>query len=267
MANSSPLLPLGGFEEVTESGFTVPGRTGSAATGAGSTAANNDAAWVKKRRIIVAAGVAVALIVAVVIGSVVADRSGKGTGTEGNKADGHVKPGSAPLAGDSTCGPPGAVASSVPDCNKPDFGSCGNACCVVEFNITSGASTSEDAYQRLKQWLQTGGSDGSVAYVTGADAAGHNPGDDCREYHNGYDFVLQGSHTTTKGFVDTLDFNIKTPSTKGGAITLRAASISGIHGALGDNGQNFKTLSYIVGQLQPQLSKSDVRVVYGCGQA
>lgn len=81
---------------MTESGFTVPGRTGSAATGAGSTAANNDAAWVKKRRIIVAAGVAVALIVGVVIGSVVADRSGKGTGTEGNKADGHVKPGSDP---------------------------------------------------------------------------------------------------------------------------------------------------------------------------
>ena len=62
--------------------------------------------------------------------------------------------------------------------------------------------------------------------------------------------------------MDTLDFNFKTRSAKDGAVTLRAASISDIHGALGDNGQNYKTLSYIAGQ----LSKSDVRVVYGCGE-
>ena len=250
MAHSAPLLPLGD----SEGGFTVPGRAGP-----GSTAANTDAARSKKRCIGIVAGVTVALIVGVVIG-VVVNRHGKGTKTKNDTAGGHVTPGPASPKGNSTCGPPENGASSVPGCDKPDFGSCGNACCVVEFDITSGST--EDAYNGLKQWLQKGGTDGSVAYRTGEDAAGHNPGDDCREYHNGYDFVLQGSHTTTSGFVDTLDFNFKTRSAKGGAITLRAASISDIHGALGDNGQNYKTLSYIAGQLVPQ---ADVRVVYGCG--
>jgi len=169
-----------------------------------------------------------------------------------------------------------------------DMGSCGNACCVVEIDITGGSST-KDAYQGLKGWLQAGGAthfniytlwtilaplisligaggaDGSVAYRTGKDGAGHNPGDDVRQYKNAWDFILQGSHTTTGGFVDTLDFNIKKPSSKGGPITLRAASLSDIHGALGDNGQNFKTLSSMVAQLHPQLSRADMRIVHGCG--
>lgn len=144
------------------------------------------------------------------------------------------------------------------------MGGCGNACCVVEVNITDAQGT-DAAYTGLKEWLQGGGDDGSFGYRTGKDAAGHNPGDDLREYGIAWDFILQGSHTTTGRYVDTLNFNIKKPSSKGGPITLRAASVSDIHGALGDNGQNFKTLAYMVAHLQPQLSRADIKVVHGCG--
>jgi hypothetical protein len=166
----------------------------------------------------------------------------------------------------STCGPPENGPSSLPDCDMPDMGSCGSACCVVEFNITGGSST-EDAYNEMKAWLQKGGGDGSVAYRTGPDAAGHNPGDDVRQYNTPWDFILQGSHTTSGGFVDTLNINVKKQSSPGGPITLRAASTSDIHGALGDNGQHFKTLSYMVAQLRPQLSSEDMKVVHGCGSS
>ena len=55
----------------------------------------------------------------------------------------------APKSGPSTCGPPDGSLSPVSDCDMADMGSCGNACCVVEIDITGGSST-KDAYQGLK---------------------------------------------------------------------------------------------------------------------
>ena len=46
-----------------------------------------------------------------------------------------------------------------------------------------------------------------------------------------------------QGYVDTLNFNIKQD---GDTMTLRLFSISNIHGALGDHGQNYKTLSVLL---------------------
>ena len=58
------------------------------------------------------------------------------------------------------------------------------------------------------------------------------------------------------GYVDTLNFNIKQD---GDTTTLRLFSISNIHGALGDAGQNYKTLAYI-------LEGRGLSVVHGCGK-
>lgn len=43
------------------------------------------------------------------------------------------------------------------------------------------------------------GGDKSFSYVTGPDKAGHNPGDDLRQYNISWDFIFQGTHTTTGG--------------------------------------------------------------------
>jgi len=45
--------------------------------------------------------------------------------------------------------------------------------------------------------------------------------------------------------------------------TLRAFSSSGIHGALGDNGQNFKTLAFMIKEVYPQAEST---IVHGCGK-
>lgn len=61
--------------------------------------------------------------------------------------------------------------------------------------------------------------------------------------------------------MDTLDFNIKPVSKE--SCVVRAFSSSGIHGALGDNSQNYKTLKYMIDQLQPGAKPT---VVHGCGK-
>ena len=89
--------------------------------------------------------------------------------------------------------------------------------------------------------------DGSFAYVTGPDTAGHNPDD----YLGGVGptsswwYIFQGSHSTTGGYIDTLNFFLK-HNTATDISTLRVGSISTIHGALGDHGQNYKTLSVLL---------------------
>jgi len=42
---------------------------------------------------------------------------------------------------------------------------------------------------------------------------------------------------------------------------LRMFSLSRIHGALGDNGQNFKSLSFVA----KKLFNGDIKIKYGCG--
>ena len=70
------------------------------------------------------------------------------------------------------------------------------------------------------------------------------------------DFIFQGKHRTKGGYVDTLDFYV----TKEGLV--RAFSVSGIHGALGDSGQNFHTLDF----LRADLGGKSTKIVHGCGK-
>jgi len=163
------------------------------------------------------------------------------------------------IANDTTCG--GDRPSKVKDCDKPDLGSCGNSCCIMDFTLATNTTYTHDHF---KAWLSKGGNDGSYAYVTGPDKAGHNPGDDLTKYGIPWDFVFQGTHTTTGGYVDQIDFNLQ--PLKDGGTKMRASTISGIHGALGDNGQTYKTLAAMWEHRKSNYSFS-ATIVHGCGGA
>ena len=179
----------------------------------------------------------------------------------------------------SSCG----AGKGVKDCEHIDFGSCGGACCVVDYEIgarevaldmtdasrllssplashESGLATvnTTHVYLQVKGYLAKGGKDGSYAYVTGPDSAGHNPSDDLtRAPSLSWDYIFEGRHTTSGGYVDTLKFNIARVK-PGHATIMRIFSVSDVHGALGDNGQNYKNIAYI-------LEGRGAKIVYGCG--
>jgi len=164
----------------------------------------------------------------------------------------------------SACGPK----CDAPDCNKKDMGSCGNACCFVEISFPS--EQPENVYNGLKDMLNEG-IDGHYSYVTGGDP---NPGDDLRPYNiskpRRYEFILQGRHSTplyNGTNADILNFNIAGSDDNGSELSM--FSSSRIHGALGDAGQNFKTLSYLADALAPKLGvhSAMLKVVYGCGSS
>ena len=71
-------------------------------------------------------------------------------------------------ANSSTCGKDG---SKVKDCDHPDLGSCGNACCAVDCVIGTGYD-SEEVFEAMKEVLQDHGSDGSFSYSDGSDDSG-----------------------------------------------------------------------------------------------
>merc|ERR1712166_1290471 len=157
----------------------------------------------------------------------------------------------------SSCG--GAHPSKVKDCDHPDVGSCGNACCIVDVTIPFSPYT---LYNGTVMYLQGGGDDGSFKYVTGKGPNGVDPSDDLTKANIDYKYIFQGTHKTIGGFIDTIDFTIQSEH-NGTAATMRAASRSGIHGALGDNGQNYKTLAFMKAHLAPEAV---VTIVYGCGK-
>lgn len=122
----------------------------------------------------------------------------------------------------------------------------------------------------MRSWLESGGSDSSYTYQNSSDAAGHNPADDLRPYKipGGYQFILQATHTTTGGYVDKIDFWFKPgPGANPTGSLVRAFSSSGIHGALGDNGQNYKSIAFLVEKRGAAAGTLPVvlKPVFGCG--
>merc|ERR1719203_1734857 len=139
------------------------------------------------------------------------------------------------------------------------MGSCGNACCSVE--VTVADTMPETLYEKILRFLQAGGDGNSYAYVNGTMPFGEHPADDLRSLHFDYKFIVQGTHTTSgRGYVDTLNFNIR--SEDNASSVLRAFSISNIAGALGDSGQNYKSLNYLI-QEAVGVSDADIEVLYG----
>eukprot|EP00930_Biecheleria_cincta_P038157 TRINITY_DN26217_c0_g1_i1.p1 TRINITY_DN26217_c0_g1~~TRINITY_DN26217_c0_g1_i1.p1 ORF type:complete len:362 (-),score=67.14 TRINITY_DN26217_c0_g1_i1:229-1314(-) len=149
----------------------------------------------------------------------------------------------------------GSDPSKVVDCDKPDLGSCGNACCIAElaFPQTEPAS----AFASLKSLLSTLGSDG-YEFVGGADLTPYNI-----TKPELFKFVAQGRHSAPKysgANADILNFAIYEDASGGSVI--RMFSLSRIHGALGDHGQNYKSISYMKHHFTPE---GKVTVKYGCG--
>jgi len=157
----------------------------------------------------------------------------------------------------STCGPDSP--SKVPGCDHADHGSCGNACCIVEFEVHA---TADVTHNVIKTWLDLAP---SYAYVNSSDAAGHNPSD--IPDSSPFDYIMQGTHITTSGFVDKIDMWLRHGTGFGREYTsIRAFSSSGIHGALGDNGQNYKNIDYLLENALGDYGTVFRKITYGCGQ-
>jgi len=139
-----------------------------------------------------------------------------------------------------TCGSNPAV--TVSDCDQPDLGSCGNACCSLKVTVQSPIA---EAVVKLNESFASGGADGQYtasllaegvtgfANLTGAGVPGMP-----------VVYVGQVIHTTTGGkyhFNDSVNFNL-VPSVDGNSTVITAFSTSLVGGAYGDAGQNYKNL-------------------------
>ena len=115
-----------------------------------------------------------------------------------------------------------------PDCDRPDFGTCGNACCslVVHFPNTSSVAL----MQALNTTLAQGGPDGLFHLMPTAETSPYAGFADLRQYHpEQVSFLGQAWHTTQKRtYNDTLNLLILKESPRA---TLRAFSTSQIGGA------------------------------------
>ena len=115
-----------------------------------------------------------------------------------------------------------------PDCDRPDFGTCGNACCslLVHFPNTSSVAL----MQALNSSLAKGGPDGRFHLRPTAETAPYPGFADLRPYHpEQVSFLGQAWHATQKlTFNDTLNLLILKESPRA---TLRAFSTSEIGGA------------------------------------
>merc|ERR1712224_737123 len=138
------------------------------------------------------------------------------------------------------------LACVPPDCDHPDLGSCGNACCLLEIDYQR---TCEDVQTAIAKHLESGGPDGRWQHSWTSD--GTISWSVLDPPYKGWSAIGQYKHLTAKyQFVDTINFNLKGNAT---SCTLRAFSISGIAGALGDGGQNFKNLASAMRSFGPDL--------------
>jgi hypothetical protein len=157
----------------------------------------------------------------------------------------------------SSCG--AKVPSTVKDCDKPNFGGCGNACAIVEAGFVT---EPEALYNKTRKWLTLGGPDGSYEYRTGHDSAGHDPVDDLRPYNGPFDFCFQGGHLSIDNFTDIFDINIR-KNAVGGSI-MRVGLTATIHGALGDNGQSYKIIAFMLKALSRDVA---IQILWGGDKA
>jgi len=139
-----------------------------------------------------------------------------------------------------------ALSCVPPDCDRPDFGTCGNACCslLVHFPNTSSVAL----MQALNSTLAQGGPDGRFHLMSTFETAPYPGFADLRPFHpEQVSFLGQAWHATQKlTFNDTLNLLILKESPHA---TLRAFSTSQIGGAYGDGGQNYKNIAVLLKSL------------------
>merc|ERR1719510_1436738 len=135
-----------------------------------------------------------------------------------------------------TCG--ADLPSKVPDCQNNDCGSCGGACCQLEFEVEEDTAAT---VMKLNASILGGGPDGSyVAQVTAEGPLGFG---DLRPFKKPVDFIGQAHHTTSgpKHYMDSVAFTVARGANGAGSV-VHGCSMSLIAGAFCDNGQNYKNL-------------------------
>merc|ERR1719277_923212 len=143
-------------------------------------------------------------------------------------------------------------AESSPECLN-DMGSCGNACCAAEF---ASSSSPPEVYNKIVAYLKSGGSDGLFKSTGGA------AGLELATPDGAWTAIFQGMHTTFKArYNDTVNFAILRKGD--GSSVVRVFSISNVAGALGDEGQNRRTVS----MLAEAVGLGPMSVLFGCGAA
>lgn len=137
-----------------------------------------------------------------------------------------------------------------PDCDHPDCGTCGNACCSINFHFDLPPDKVNAA---MVENLKKGGADGRYRYVGEYDLRPYNEPDHSQ-------FIMQGIHSTlVHHYNDTLNFLVM--SSDNITSTVHAFSISEIATANCDMGQNYKNLVGYVKGLGVQYT---MKVDFGC---
>jgi hypothetical protein len=136
--------------------------------------------------------------------------------------------------------------SSCPDeelCAYEDCGSCGNACCRLDFAVSETAS---EAMLLLNASLLSGGADGR--YTAQFTAEGVTGFADLRPYNHDADYIGQAIHTTYSPYYynDSISITINPPTDDVNTTVIRAFSYSLIAGAYCDNGQNYYNIVNLI---------------------
>ena len=145
----------------------------------------------------------------------------------------------------------------APDCDNVDLGSCGNACCLMEYYLEESPEVVADL---LRQKLDQGGLDGRF------DLERMNDGSrGIIDYSRADAPFFMGKfkhHTASFKYVDDISLQWE-PSTAEGLTKLRAFSISLIGGAYGDAGQNFKNIHLFMKTFFEDMYEPTI--LLGCG--
>eukprot|EP00929_Paragymnodinium_shiwhaense_P108997 TRINITY_DN75354_c0_g1_i1.p1 TRINITY_DN75354_c0_g1~~TRINITY_DN75354_c0_g1_i1.p1 ORF type:complete len:189 (-),score=42.53 TRINITY_DN75354_c0_g1_i1:259-825(-) len=126
--------------------------------------------------------------------------------------------------------------SPLEDCGNNDCGSCGNACCKLQFHVSEGT---EEAMKTLNASLAGGGPDGF--YQLQPTAEGGFGFGDLRPYKKPIDFIGKVTHLTSGPghYTDMVTITIA-PHAAGSVIDMFSVSLIG--GAFCDAGQNYKNI-------------------------
>lgn len=142
-----------------------------------------------------------------------------------------------------------------PDCDRPDYGTCGNACCRMTYHF---ATVPVDKLFADMQGLFDGKNGPDGRYTPQPMAHGGLGWADLTPYNLSVSYIGQVWHTTkTEHYNDTVDMTIA-ENEKGKGSTLNIFSISQIGGAYGDAGQNYKNIVQLVKALDHHYTEVNV---------
>ena len=143
-------------------------------------------------------------------------------------------------------------ACDPPDCDRPDMGTCVNACCKLRFDFDS--ISAKPLVSLIADTIAKGGPDGRYYSVEN---------NTVQPWSSDTDFVVQAIHETTKRqFNDTMHLAVQQ---KGEGSVLFAFSHSQdfikANFAFGDHGQNYKNLALLVKSLPHKYVETSL---FGC---